>query len=139
MGSWLGWAMERRWGSLTRSPPGSEHLLRLSQALHEGLEKAIRLVAIHYAMVDGQRHVAAGTNDDTIFAVVGCHHHRTLLQLSNSQDGRLRLVDDDGSGDEAAADAVIGDGEGATADIRWRQVSFTSSRHEIVESLSLSE
>src|ERR1700712_1095276 len=104
-GTLHGSATKTRWGLRMRSPPGLDLLLRRSKPLHESLEKAIRLVAIHHAMVDCQRHVTQRTNDDAILTgVFGRHHHGPLFQLSNTQNCRLRLVDDDRSGKEAAAD-----------------------------------
>ena len=42
-------------------------------------------------------------------------HHRALLDRPHAQDTALRLVDDRG-GKQRAADAVVGDGEGAALD-----------------------
>ena len=33
--------------------------------------------------------------------------HRSLLELADAEDRRLRLIDDDGRRDQAAADSVI--------------------------------
>ena len=60
-------------------------------------------------MIDGQRDVGAGSDLDGISSLF-FHNDEAFLELADAQDGRLGLFDD-GRGDEAAADAVVGEGE----------------------------
>ena len=56
---------------------------------------------------------------------IGDDHH-AFLHRAHPQDAALRLVDD-GCGEQRAADAVIGEGEGAALDF-IRAAVFSSAR-----------
>ena len=105
-----------------------------SPALDQHLQEPIRAMAVHHAMIQRQRHVAARPHDDpsSPFSV---DHDRPLLQLADAENRRLRLIDDDRRRDQAAADAMIGDRERAAAHVagvslssRARATSSDSSR-----------
>src|SRR5262245_37875539 len=67
-------------------------------------------------MADSERHIALRAGDHLVCAVL-LDHHRAFLEFADAEDCGLRLIDDDRRREEAAADAVIRDGEGAAADV----------------------
>jgi hypothetical protein len=84
-------------------------------------------------VIDGERHIAARLHRDPLLIAL-LHHHGAPLELADPEDRRLRLVDDDRCGEEAAAHAVIGDREGAAPHIRRRQFAGARALHEIIQS-----
>ena len=67
------------------------------------------------------------------FAVRRVHDAYPALDFADAEDGDLRLVDDDGRREQASADAVIGDGEGAAAHLLRRQPAGARGAHELAE------
>ena len=67
-------------------------------------------------MVDGQADIAHWPHNHDVLAI-NFPYFDALFNLSDTQNGRLRLIDDDGCGNQATGDAVVGYGESAVADI----------------------
>src|ERR1700743_3501397 len=91
-------------------------------------------MAVHDAVIDGQRDIASRPDHHAI-APASLHHYGPLLELPDPQDGRLRLVDDDGCGNEAAADAVVRNRESTTPNIRGNEPPLPSTGNEVVQTL----
>src|ERR1700722_62375 len=100
----------------------------------ECLQEAVCLMAVHDAVIDGQRDIAPWPDHHAVDATF-LHHDGPLLELSDPQDSRLRLVDDDGCGNEAAAHAMVRDGEGSPTDISGNETPLPSTGNEVVQTL----
>src|SRR6185312_12074721 len=74
----------------------------------ECLQEAVRPAAIHHAVVNRQSGVAARAHHDLIILAALLEHDGALLELAQAENRRLRLRDDDGRGEQAAAHPVIG-------------------------------
>ena len=58
-------------------------------------------MSVHDAVIERQCDVAARPHDDLLLIAV-LDDHRPLLELADAEDRRLRLIDDDGRGEQAA-------------------------------------
>lgn len=74
-------------------------------------EECIRTGAVEQAVIEGQREIDHRPDGDRI-----AHHDHPLLYGAHPKDSRLRLRDDRG-GEEPAAHAMVGDGEGPAAQL----------------------
>src|SRR5262245_45246016 len=68
---------------------------------HKPGQPSVRLVSIQNPMIDCERDIGHGTDLYGVGAA-DLAHDETLFELADSQDGRLRLVDHDGSGQQRA-------------------------------------
>ena len=59
-------------------------------------------LAVQDAVIDRERHIALGPHGDALLARL-LDHRRALLELADAENGRLRLIDDDGRREQAAA------------------------------------
>ena len=66
-------------------------------------------------------------------AVRRIHDAYPAFDLADAEDRHLRLIDDDGRREQASADAVIRDGEGAAAHLLRPQPAGTRGAHELAE------
>src|SRR6266545_3192610 len=83
--------------------------------LQESFQRHQELVGcrpVDQAVVEGQRQIAHWPDGDRVYPLTR-DHDRALLNRADAQDRRLRLVDDRHR-EQAAADTMIGDCEGAT-------------------------
>jgi uncharacterized membrane protein YccC len=86
------------------------------QRLDEAGEPGVGLVAVEHAVIDGERDISHRPDEERVGTRHLAHHH-ALFQLAHAQDRRLRLVDDDGRGEQRPGNAVIGDGKSAALHI----------------------
>jgi len=56
-------------------------------------------MSVQHAMIDRQRHIAKRSDLNGI-GTIHITDHSPLFELANTKNGRLGLVDDDGSGKE---------------------------------------
>jgi len=102
------------------------------QARNEGLQEAIGVGAIQDPVIDGECHVAFRAHDDALHTRL-LDHCRAPFELADAENGRLRLIDDNGCCEEAAARAVIRERESAAAQGSRREFACTRARNEVVE------
>src|SRR6266511_2676479 len=89
-------------------------------------------------MIYRERHVAHRPHNDLLFTV-HLISDNAALEFSHAEYRRLRLVDDYRSRDDASADAVIGDGEGAVLNVLWLQRAATCPLSQILKAMSNAE
>ena len=65
---------------------------------------------VHRPVVDGERYITTWSDGDRLDAVLVKDDH-AFLELTDSENRRLRLVDDHRRRYKAATDTVIGEGE----------------------------
>src|SRR5437870_11006162 len=82
-------------------------------------------------MIDRQRQVAHWPNGDRIYTIVA-DHYRALLNRPDAQNGRLGLIDN-WRGEQAAADAVVSDREGAALSLIRLEPARSRARGEIID------
>ena len=71
------------------------------EGVNQFCQEGIGLVGIHDTVVDGQADIAHWPHDHDVLAI-NFPYFDALFNLSDTQNGRLRLIDDDGCGDQAA-------------------------------------
>src|SRR5262249_21786393 len=94
---------------------GQQTALGAFQALLDAHQERHRLLAIHDAVIVGEREVHHRANHDLIV-----HHHRTLLDLVHAEDAALRRIQDRRR-QEAPEHAAIRHGERAARQLVDRQ------------------
>ena len=83
-------------------------------------------------MVDRQREITHGAHRDG-FAAARFNHADAALNFADTENRDLRLIDDDGSCEQASADAVVRDREGASAHILRLEPTRTRTFHQRIE------
>ena len=104
----------------------------LLQRGDDSRQEGIGLKRIEGAVIDGERQVTHGAHADRFQAFL-FHHAYAALELADAQNGHLRLIDDDGSRQQAAAHPVIGNRECAAANILRRQLASPGRRNQLAQ------
>ncbi len=86
------------------------------QGADQFCQESIGLVTIQDAVVDGQADVTHRPDGHDILTI-NFQYFDAFFNLSDTKDSGLWLIDDDRRGDQAAGDTVVGNREGAVADI----------------------
>src|SRR5688572_369249 len=102
------------------------------QQLDEARQPGVGLVAVHDPVVDSEADIGHRTDLDRVLSA-SLANDDALLQFADTKDRRLRLVDDDGRGEERARHAVIRDGEGAAANVGAGQFFVPRLLHQLLE------
>ena len=104
--------------------PGLQVLLHLRQ-------ECVRAGTIQDAVVEDEGEVHHGTDRESVIAGRIGDDHNTLLNGTCPQDAALGLIDDR-HGKERAADAVIGQREGAASNLIWQQLAGPRPVGEVI-------
>ena len=95
-------------------------------------QESVGLETIQHPVINGQADVTHGPDRDHIIAVK-LFNLNPLFNFAHTEDGRLGLIDDDGGGDQATGNTVVGDGKGAATHIRRGQLALTCTRGQVCQ------
>src|SRR6476620_8494197 len=83
-------------------------------------------------MIDGQRHIGHWPDEDRILTADFANHD-PLLELADTEDRRLTLMEDDRRCEQRSRYAVVRDGEAAAGYVGTLQFPFAGTARELVE------
>src|SRR5690606_6809373 len=106
-----------------------QQALRIPKCFFHGHQRQHGLATVNDAVVVGQGQVVHGADDD-----LAIFHYRALLRGVDTQDSRLRRVDD-GGGQHRTEHTTVGNGERTAGELFERQFAVTGPRAEVSDGL----